>query len=146
MAFDDYVYSQLPDIHNKPEIFGEQRILDEKDQITGHVDKLLINATAISFYDLHGLMAEYGGFYFPAHIDRDSFSLLSNLGFVPPDCQMDAIEIKDLYKYQNILDNNPVIENLPILVNSDAHYLWDISEPIHKLNSSLSSFLLNWIK
>ena len=35
MDFDQYVYLHLLPVKNRPDIFGEQLILDEKDQITG---------------------------------------------------------------------------------------------------------------
>ncbi|MDL2248256.1 PHP domain-containing protein [Tyzzerella sp. OttesenSCG-928-J15] len=143
MAFDEFVYNSLADIKNKAEIFGEQRLLDSADNITGHLDKLLINATNISFYDLNALMKQYNGIYFPAHIDRDSFSLISNLGFVPEDCTMDAIEIKDMANHAKILENNPIIQRLPIINNSDAHYLWDISEAVNKLDKRIEELLLS---
>ena len=130
IAFDSYVYGLLPDIKNKPEVFGEQIILNEKDQEICRVDKLLTNASAISFHDLYNLMGKFGGIYFPAHIDRPAFSLLSNLGSFPPDCLMHAVEIKDISKYESILASNPSLSGLPVLINSDAHYLWDIKRSI----------------
>ena len=83
MAFDKYVYDRLPDIENRREIFGEQLLVDEWDNVTGHAEKLLINASTVSFFDLRDLMKSYSGVYFPAHIDRGSFSVISNLGFIP---------------------------------------------------------------
>ena len=145
MAFDELVYACLPDINNRPNIFGEQLILNALDEVTGQLDKLLINASGISFYDLSRLMDDYGGLYFPAHIDRDSFSLLSNLGFVPPDCIMSAVEIKDMNKYPDILSNNPIIKNLPIMHNSDAHYLWDIAEATNHLDEKIYNIIAGWL-
>ena len=146
MAFDSYVYDLLPDIKNRPEIFGEQILIDEKDQNIGHVDKLLVNATSISFYDLSGLMEQFGGIYFPAHIDRPSFSLLSNLGSFPPDCPVNAFEITDISNYESILAKNPDILGVPSLVNSDAHYLWKISEPVNVLHGKMYELLKDWLK
>ena len=145
MAFDGFVYESLPNIKNKVEIFGNQLILNAEDEIIGQLDKLLVNASGISFYDLNDLMKEYGGLYFPAHIDRDSFSLLANLGFVPPDCIMSSVEIKDMSKYDNILLTNPIIEGLPIMRNSDAHYLWDISEAANKLDEKIYNIIAGWL-
>ena len=44
MAFGERIYESLPPILNQPEIYGEQLILDEKDNIVGKEPKLLINA------------------------------------------------------------------------------------------------------
>ena len=145
MAFDKLVYDSLPDIQNVAEIFGDQLIVNAKDEVIGQVDKLLINASGISFYDLNDLMKEYGGIYFPAHIDRDSFSLIANLGFVPPDCIMNAVEIKDMTKYHAIRKENPIVQELPLMRNSDAHYLWDISEKINSLDKRIADIISAWL-
>lgn len=36
MAFDAYVHDHLPPVKNRPEIFGEQRILNAADEIIGY--------------------------------------------------------------------------------------------------------------
>jgi PHP family Zn ribbon phosphoesterase len=141
MRFDAYVYENLMDIKNEPAIFGEQLMLDEHDCVVGTVEKLLINATSISFFDLAGLMHAYGGLYFPAHIDKSSLSLISNLGFVPPDIHMDAYELKDKSQREALEQSNPPLKNIPLLTNSDAHYLWDISEAENILPEHFLSLL-----
>ena len=59
MAFDEYVYSTLPSIKNRPEIFGDQLLCDEEDNTIGQVEKLLINASGISFSELGMLMKTF---------------------------------------------------------------------------------------
>lgn len=141
LLFDAYVYERLPAIKNDPAIFGEQRILNEKDEIIGYEEKLLVNATEISFFELHDLVRKYNGIYFPAHIDRASFSLLSNLGMVPEDVLMDAYELSDLTKKEAIVEQNKSLQDLPLMVNSDAHYLWDIAEPVQQLSAEIKEKL-----
>lgn len=145
MAFDAHVYDLLPDIKNRPDIFGEQILLNERDQEIGRIDKLLVNASAISFYDLNDLMEKFGGLYFPAHIEKPAFSLLSNLGFFPPDCPMPAVEIKDISKCKSIFTETPGLSNLPVLTNSDAHYLWEIAEPTNILDEKVYHILRHWL-
>lgn len=60
-AFGDYVESRSPEIRNRPEIFGDQLIMDWQDEVVGRVSRLLINASSISVGELPGLMAEFGG-------------------------------------------------------------------------------------
>ena len=128
LAFDQYVYERLPDIKNDPLIFGEQRILNENDEILGYEPKLLINATSISIMELSLLMKEFGGFSFPAHIEKSSYSILASLGMVPPECGFTAYEIKDKTALQRVLPLLPNPDDALVLHNSDAHYLWDIAE------------------
>ncbi len=81
MAFDAYVHDHLPPVKNRPEIFGEQRILNAADEIIGYEPYLLINATAISIEEVVPLVRRFGGICYPAHIDKSSTSVFSNLGY-----------------------------------------------------------------
>jgi len=136
MLFDDYVNKKLIPIKNKAEIFGTQIIMNEMDEEVGRVENLLINATTISFFELFDLVKEYDGVMIPAHIDKMSHSLLSNLGFVPVDSKFTTFEMKDKGNTDSILDKNPYLRDCRILFNSDAHYLEDINEPLYSINTS----------
>ena len=129
LDFDQYVYRHLIPFPNKEEIFGRQLIYDCQDQICGTVPNLLINSTDISFDGLWELVRSYEGVMFPAHIDKSSNSLLSNLGSIPPDSRFVTAEVKDLKKLHELKRQNPYLENCRIISNSDAHYLEHIQEP-----------------
>lgn len=130
MEFDGYVYDRLPDIKNREDIFGKQEIYNSQDEKCGIIEKLLINATSISFDDLWELTASYGGVMFPAHIDKSANSLINNLGFIPPDSRFAAAEVHDLKKLHGLKAANPYLDSCRIVSNSDAHYLQDIHEPV----------------
>lgn len=102
LAFDEYVYEHMLPIKNKEDIFGKQQIVDENDEVTGTVENLLINATDIAFDDAFSLAASYGGIAYPAHVDKTSTSVLSNLGFVPPDSTFTCAEFHDLKNLHRI--------------------------------------------
>ena len=89
----DEVYAHLPNIQNRPDIFGEQFILNEKDQVVGSLEKLLINATDLPIEKVFHLVLGYGGIPIPAHIDKSSNSILSNLGFIPPELHVRLVEV-----------------------------------------------------
>lgn len=134
MEFDAYVYEKLIPFPNKEEIFGRQQIYDAFDRVCGTVPNLLINAADISFDGLWQLVRGYGGAMFPAHIDKTANSLIANLGFIPPDSQFTAAEVKDLKKLHSLKKENPYLEKCRIISNSDAHYLEHIHEPELTLN------------
>ena len=75
--------TKMPDIINRPEIFGEQIITDEKDNIIGYEKRLLTVASDITEGETVKAVSSYGGVCFPAHIDRSSYSILSVLGTFP---------------------------------------------------------------
>lgn len=135
LAFDDYVYGHILPIKNREEVFGRQQIMNEQDQVTGTVDKLLISATDISFDEVFSLAASYRGLAYPAHIDKSSTSLLSNLGFVPPDSTFTCAEINDYKHLHQIQKEHPYFLGCHIIHCSDAHYLQDIHEPYCQINA-----------
>ncbi len=134
VCFSEYVSTKLMKIPNDEKIFGKQEICNEEDEVIGSEPYLLINATEISFDDLGGLMKEYHGIYLPAHIDKNSNSLLSNLGFIAPEADFMAAEFADLSKYDTISTQNPYLKQCNIITNSDAHELGRMNEAINFLN------------
>ena len=129
LRFDDYVHERILPIKNKEEIFGRQEIYDSQDRMVGTEELLLISATSISFEGLWELVDSFGGVMIPAHVEKDSNSLISNLGFVPEDSRFQAAELHDLKKLHRLLPGNPYLKQCRIISNSDAHYLEDIREP-----------------
>ncbi len=133
MAFDGYVYERLLPIKNREDIFGKQQIMDADDQVTGNVERLLIGATDISFDQVFGLVEAYRGIAYPAHIDKSTTSLLSNLGFVPPDSSFTCVEISTFDHLHQIQKEHPYFLQCKMLSSSDAHYLEDIREPDYQI-------------
>lgn len=131
LSFSDFVHSRFLPVRNKPEIFGKQQIMDESDTCCGTEPLLLINSAQISFDEVYALTEAYGGVMIPAHIDRSSNSLLSNLGFVPPDSRFTCFELKNPAEYEQLVQNNPYLAGCRMISDSDAHYLWDIHEAVN---------------
>ena len=126
--WEEYVYSRLQKIKNNPDIFGRQYVMNETDQILGEEEFLLINAVNISFEEVFAPVYELGGIAYPAHVDKNANSLISNLGFVPPDSTFRLAEMHDLNNFDNLTASHPYFKNCKILSSSDAHYLPDINE------------------
>lgn len=129
MAFDEYVYRRLVRFPNKNEVFGRQEIYNKEDVLCGAEPWLLISRTEISFDGLWELVRSFDGVMFPAHIDKSSNSLISNLGFIPEGSRFVTAEIKNLSRLHELRNKNPYLKNCRIISNSDAHYLEDIHEP-----------------
>ena len=129
--FGEYVYSRLPNINNKPEIFGRQLHINEQDKPIKEVEKLLVSATDIGIYDVYGLVKSYGGTVIPAHIDRPAFSLISNLGIYDPELQFPLVEVSKNCAGAEFKAAHNL--NLQHIINSDAHSLEQIPDPEHKI-------------
>lgn len=129
LKWNDYVDSHRLKIRNKPEIYGRQVIMNERDEETGEVEHLLLPATDISIMSAHSLVKEYGGVCLPAHIDRDSLSILSVLGEIDPMCEFTAAELADKSRVEELRRLHPILNNMKIITDSDAHYLENMREP-----------------
>lgn len=148
MGFDEYVYTKTMPVLNRPEKFGEQRILDCMDEIIGTEPRLLVTAADIPLTEVGGLMERFGGVAFPAHIDRPSYSILSALGEIPPECTFQTAEVYDIAKHPSLAAAHPALTRMRIVTNSDAHYLWDISEGERQLSaaSRTPAAVLNYLR
>ena len=123
------VYKSLPSIKNRPEIFGQQMYMDSEDNVTGYEEKLLISPTSLSMNRLFDMVKSVGGLFIPAHVDRHSYSVLTNLGFIPDDMDIKNIEVsKNVEDLDAYLCSRPELKKYKIFRNSDAHYLADIAE------------------
>lgn len=118
------VKEHLPFIENDISIYGNQFYMDEEDEITGEEKSLLVTATTLDIYEVFRLVKSCGGVAVPAHIDKQSYSVLSNLGFIPDDIDITTVEITP--RRRNLLEKEYAKYN--ILSNSDAHYLENILE------------------
>lgn len=135
LSFDKMISSRLIPVLNRVTIFGSQQIMDENDNIVGTIDNLLINATNVSFDEVFHLAASFGGIAYPAHVDKTSASLISNLGFVPPDSTFTCAEFHDFKNLHRLRQEHPYFEKCNVLCCSDAHYLQDIHEPEYQIFS-----------
>ena len=121
----DIIYNHLEG-KNSPDIFGEQIVVNEYDQIEGYNDRMLLGATRLKLNDIVQKVHEIGGLSIASHVDRPSYSVISQLGFIPSDLKLDALEISYNTKIKSFINSIPDIDELPILTSSDAHFPNDI--------------------
>jgi predicted metal-dependent phosphoesterase TrpH len=88
----DVIYTHLAGV-NDEDLFGCQAIVNERDEVEGFNDHLLIGATDLPLKSLIDAIHERNGLAIASHIDRESFSVISRLGFIAEDMNFDALEI-----------------------------------------------------
>jgi predicted metal-dependent phosphoesterase TrpH len=120
------VYANLTLGENKEELFGEQIIADEFDEVKGYNKRLLIGATNLTLKELVNKIHELGGLAIASHIDRETYSIIGQLGFIPEDLELDALEISPNSNRNDALSKFPEIKKFPLIFSSDAHFLKDI--------------------
>ena len=127
LKMQEYVYAHLPG-KNQPEVFGHQVVADEHDQVLGENPRLLIGATQLSLLDIVEKAHHLGGICISAHVDRPSYSLIGQLGFIPEDLHLDAVEVSYRVPLEKALTEVVGISNYPCVTSSDAHFLHDIGK------------------
>jgi 3',5'-nucleoside bisphosphate phosphatase len=142
------IESSLPRLENRPDIFGRQLIFDQNDQIVSEDRRLLMNAVQISFDRMVYLIRSFHGIPIPAHANRGSFSVLSNLGFMPPGLPIDAIEVV-LNSQGEFTDQADArkLAGYRQIVSSDAHDLGSILEQVFfiELNEIAMDDVIRWL-
>ena len=128
MRFDAVLEEHLLPIDNRPEIFGEQLILNADDEPIGEVQKLLISPTDLPIDEAIKLARSYGAHVHPAHIDRESNGIIAILGDIPSEYGFKIFEMRDRSNAERIMGTVEELNEKNILVCSDAHQLWNISE------------------
>ncbi|HPR17255.1 MAG TPA: PHP domain-containing protein [Candidatus Cloacimonadota bacterium] len=126
-GFGNELYDSLLPIDNDPDFFGDQVVIDENDNILRFEKKALINSSVWTLETAFQKISHYGGFYFPAHVDVISYSLLGQLGFIPTDIQIEALGITAKCDTDKLLKQYPQLQEYALIRNSDAHYLKDIA-------------------
>lgn len=115
-------------IQNKPEIFGEQVLMDADDNMVGYEPRMLVSALDVSIYDCLPLLRSWGVAVYPAHIDRYSYSIVTSLGTIPPELEFPALEISTRITREQACGSYPQLSEYRVVQASDAHYLEDILE------------------
>jgi PHP family Zn ribbon phosphoesterase len=73
-----------------------------------------------------------GGLAIAAHIDRESFGILGQLGFIPDGLDLDALEISRRTGVAAARLRYPQLSRYALLENSDAHVIADVGKGISR--------------
>ena len=133
LVISQYVDENRIHIRNKAEIYGRQVIMNENDEELGEIDDLLLPGSFIGMYDAYRKAKEFGGICYPAHIDRDSLSILAVLGEIDPYCGFRTAELADISKLDELRAQHPILDTLNIVTCSDAHYLENMKDAANTL-------------
>ncbi len=125
IAMQMVVYNHLEG-ENRSELFGCQVIADENNRALGENPRRLIGATRLGIDEITARIHQLGGICIAAHVDRPHFSIISQLGFIPPDIQMDGVEVSRHAGSGEAMRRIPGIEGYPCISSSDAHFIADI--------------------
>ena len=111
---------------NRAELFGDQVVANEWDEVEGFNDRLLIGAVDLKLSDIIREVHRLGGLSIACHVDRPSFSVTSQWGFIPPDLEVDALEISRPDEWEARRQEIPGTEKFSVVSFSDAHFISDV--------------------
>ncbi len=118
------VYASLPaDLENDPAFWGEQVVVGEDDLVLGFNPRLLAGATGMPLEGLVSAIHDLGGLAIASHVDREAFSVISQLGFIPDGVRFDALEVS-----RGRVPSCVEASGLPAVRSSDAHRLESVGK------------------
>ncbi len=137
--FQKLVYAHLPG-ENDEDVFGCQAIVNDHDEVEGFNSRLLIGATDLPLQEIIDHIHREGGIAIASHVDRESFSVISQLGFIDPSFAFDALEFTPRLGIAGARAKFPELEGYPFLTSSDAHFLPDIGRAWTEMRIAEASF------
>ncbi len=119
--FQKEVYRNLPDLPAKMKFVDDQVLVDADDYVTGFCPRCLFGATRFDVQEAVDLIRCHGGLVIACHIDRDSFSILSQLGFIPAGLGLEAVEVSPRMSAAEAAAAFGPFDRRPVVRFSDAH-------------------------
>ncbi len=136
-AFYSEIYDCLPPLKNDPDVFGDQVVVDENDEVIRFEERLLLNSLSLSISEITEITKLRGGIVIPSHIESETFGLMMNLGFIPTELEDAFFEISYNVTPHQVLETHPLLSGFPLISNSDAHYPADMGRAytVYDLNA-----------
>ncbi len=128
LEWQEFVYAHLPRLKNDEALFGSQFVVDASGDFIRHNERLLLTSTSLSVEELAREIEQRNGICMAAHVDRPAFGLLTNLGFVPPNVPLAAMEITRHTPWQQLQEQHPSLSGYSFVRSGDAHRLSEMSD------------------
>mgnify|MGYP000394295527 CR=1 FL=1 len=125
LNWQEIIYNNLSDQENDEDFFGPQIKCDYNDDYQSKINTLLAGSVDLSLEKCVEKVKKLGGLVVPSHLDR-KHSIISQLGFIPPELNLITAEISKNTDPETILKKFPYLKDLQFMQNSDSHYLKEI--------------------
>jgi predicted metal-dependent phosphoesterase TrpH len=130
LMLQELVYKELVPGENNAKLFGEQIIANEFDEVESYNKRLLIGATNLSVEEVVAEVHRLGGLVIASHVDREAYSIIGQLGFIPEKLELDALEISSAVTYHGAKKIIPQLSAYSVLSSSDAHDIDEIGKVV----------------
>ncbi len=140
--FQEFIEQNIPDIKNNPAFFGHQVVVNEKEEILKEIEPLLISGLNAGINEIEQKVHSLGGLFIPAHIDRQKYSVVSQLGFIPKDLKFDALEISKNISLEKAFKDFSYVKDARFIRTSDSHSLNHIGTSV----TTMKMKELDWVE
>lgn len=125
-AWQQLVDGKMNGLLNNAEKFGGQFVVDDDDNFIREEERLLLAPLKMTAAEVVREVEGLGGMSIAAHIDRPSYSIVGQLGFIEPDFGFAAAEISAAgWRASKQSKLQRVAGYLPFVTDSDAHNIMD---------------------
>lgn len=125
-AWQQLVDGKMNGLLNNAEKFGGQFVVDDDDNFIREEERLLLAPLRMTAAEVVREVERVGGISIAAHIDRPSYSIVGQLGFIEPDFGFVAAEISAAgWRASKQSKLQRVAGYLPFVTDSDAHNIMD---------------------
>lgn len=125
-AWQQLVDGKMNGLLNNAEKFGGQFVVDDDDNFIREEERLLLAPLRMTAAEVVREAERLGGMSIAAHIDRPSYSIVGQLGFIEPDFGFAAAEISAAgWRASKQSKLQRVAGYLPFVTDSDAHNIMD---------------------
>jgi 3',5'-nucleoside bisphosphate phosphatase len=122
-AWQMFVDARMPADENDIEHFGEQFVVDHTGEFICRETRLLLTSANLTLEQAVKGVDQLGGVVIPAHVNRQAYGLIANLGFVPTSVPIEALEISRHLTVEQAMEKFPQIRGYPLIQSGDVHRL-----------------------
>lgn len=123
--WEGFVQNYLPKRLNDEKRFGAQFVVNAEDELVRVKQEMLLTSLTVGAADITKQVDELGGICIASHIDRPMYSIISQLGFIPDDVELAAVEVSRHMSPEKAARILPLTRSLPVITSSDAHCITD---------------------
>lgn len=125
-AWQRLVDGKMNGLRNNAEKFGGQFVVDDDDNFIREEERLLLAPLKMTAAEVVREAERLGGMSIAAHIDRPSYSIVGQLGFIEPGFGFAAAEISAAGWQKGMQSRMQRLAGyLPFVTSSDAHNIMD---------------------
>jgi PHP family Zn ribbon phosphoesterase len=127
LALQDTVYAHLPG-ENDEQAFGMQVVVNEDGEVLGLNRRLLSGAAELTVEGIVEAIRRLNGAAIASHVDRETFGIIGQLGFIPEGLRLDALELSPNTSVRAARRRFPQCAGFAFIRSSDAHSVDDIGK------------------